>query len=113
MVACTGNVGCKFALSDTKRHGLELVDYLDGRLALDQPINIHLTGCPNSCAQHYVGDIGLLATRVEKSEEEEVEGYHILIGGGSEPEAKLGREIYRSTPATRFRNTSRACCADF
>jgi ferredoxin-nitrite reductase len=58
MVACTGNVGCKFALSDTQRHGLELVDYLDGRLALDQPINIHLTGCPNSCAQHYVGDIG-------------------------------------------------------
>jgi ferredoxin-nitrite reductase len=98
MVACTGNVGCKFALSDTKPHGLELVDYLDGRLALDQPINIHLTGCPNSCAQHYVGDIGLLATRVEKSEEEEVEGYHILIGGGSGPEAKLGREIYRSIP---------------
>jgi ferredoxin-nitrite reductase len=98
MVACTGNVGCKFSLSDTKRHGLELVDYLDGQLALDQPINIHLTGCPNSCAQHYVGDIGLLATRVEQSEDEEVEGYHILIGGGSGAEAKLGREIYRSIP---------------
>jgi len=99
MVACTGNIGCKFALSDTKRHGLELVDYLDARLTLDQPINIHLTGCPNSCAQHYVGDIGLLATKVEKSEEEEVEGYHILIGGGSGAESKLGREIYRSISA--------------
>src|SRR5262249_11818789 len=60
MVACTGNIGCRFALSDTKRHGVELVDYLDRRLTLDQPLNIHLTGCPNSCAQHYVGDIGLL-----------------------------------------------------
>ena len=99
MVACTGNAGCRFALGDTKRHGLALVDYLDGRLALDQPINIHLTGCPNSCAQHYVGDIGLLATRVEKSEEEEVEGYHLFLGGGSGAEAKLGREIYRAVPA--------------
>jgi ferredoxin-nitrite reductase len=99
MVACTGNVGCKFALSDTKRHALELADYLDRRLVLDQPLNIHLTGCPNSCAQHYVGDIGLLATKVEKNEEEEVEGYHVVIGGGSEVEAKLGREIYRAIPA--------------
>ena len=99
MVACTGNIGCRFALSDTKRHGVELVDYLDRRLTLDQPLNIHLTGCPNSCAQHYVGDIGLLATKVEKSEEEEVEGYHILIGGGSGFEAKLGRKVYCSIPA--------------
>jgi ferredoxin-nitrite reductase len=102
MIACTGNVGCRFALADTKRHGLELVDYLDARLTLDQPINIHLTGCPNSCAQHYVGDIGLLATKVERSEEEEVEGYHIFLGGGSGGEAKLGREICRSVPAEKM-----------
>jgi len=38
---------------------LALVDYLNKRVKLDQPINIHLTGCPNSCAQHYIGDIGL------------------------------------------------------
>jgi len=99
MVACTGNAGCKFALADTKRHGLELADYLDARLTLDQPINIHLTGCPNSCAQHHVGDIGLLATKVAISDEAEVEGYHIFLGGGSGAEAKLGREIYRSIPA--------------
>jgi ferredoxin-nitrite reductase len=99
VVACTGNFGCKFALSDTKRHGLALIDHLDGRLALDQPINIHLTGCPNSCAQHYVGDIGLLATKVEKTQDEEVEGYHIVVGGGSGAELKLGREVCQSVPA--------------
>ncbi len=98
MVACTGNAGCKFALSDTKRHGLGLVEYLDARLVLDQPINIHLTGCPNSCAQHYVGDIGLLGTRVERGEDE-IEGYHIAVGGGSGAELRLGREVYRSIPA--------------
>jgi ferredoxin-nitrite reductase len=99
VVACTGNFGCKFALSDTKRHGLALIDHLDARVALDKPINIHLTGCPNSCAQHYVGDLGLLATKVEKSEDEEVEGYHIVVGGGSGDEFGLGREVCRSVPA--------------
>src|SRR5439155_8565029 len=99
VVACTGNFGCKFALSDTKRHGLALIDHLEARLSLDQPINIHLTGCPNSCAQHYVGDIGLLATKIDKSEDEEVEGYHMVVGGGSGAERKLGREVCRSVPA--------------
>jgi ferredoxin-nitrite reductase len=100
LVACTGNIGCKFALSDTKRHALLLADYLDPRVALDQPINIHLTGCPNSCAQHYIGDIGLLATKVDPGgDAEEVEGYHVLVGGGSGVESALGREIYRSIPA--------------
>jgi ferredoxin-nitrite reductase len=85
--------------SDTKRHGLALIDHLDARVALDEPINIHLTGCPNSCAQHYVGDIGLLATKVEKDEDEEVEGYHIVVGGGSGAELELGRDVCRSVPA--------------
>jgi ferredoxin-nitrite reductase len=98
VVACTGNFGCKFALSDTKRHGLALIDHLDAQVALDQPINIHLTGCPNSCAQHYVGDIGLLATKVEKSGDEEVEGYHIVVGGSGD-ELQLGREVFRSVSA--------------
>jgi ferredoxin-nitrite reductase len=46
LIACTGNIGCKFALSDTKRHALEIADHLDARIDLDQPLNIHLTGCP-------------------------------------------------------------------
>jgi ferredoxin-nitrite reductase len=103
MVACTGNAGCKFALSDTKRHALALADHLETRLALDRPINIHLTGCPNSCAQHYVGDIGLLATKVERGADE-VEGYHILIGGGSGAEAALGRQIWGFVPADEMMN---------
>src|SRR5207237_60662 len=42
LVACTGNLGCKFALADTKRHVLAIGDHLDPLLELDQPINIHL-----------------------------------------------------------------------
>ena len=99
LVSCTGNAGCKFALSNTKRHALEIADHLDTRLDLDEPINIHLTGCPNSCAQHYVGDIGLLATKVEIGENE-VEGYHLIAGGGSGSKIALGREIARAIPAS-------------
>jgi len=99
LVACTGNAGCKFALADTKRHALELAEWLEPRVALDAPINIHLTGCPNSCAQHYVGDIGLLATKVDLGGDAEAEGYHLVVGGGSGAEAGLGREIARDFPA--------------
>src|SRR5204863_3395345 len=98
IVACTGNAGCKFALADTKRHALAIGDHLEPRLELDQPVNIHLTGCPNSCAQHYVGDIGLLATKVDTGDEE-VEGYHLILGGGSGADPALGREICRDVPA--------------
>jgi ferredoxin-nitrite reductase len=99
LVACTGNIGCKFALADTKRHALALAEHLDARFAIDTPLNIHLTGCPNSCAQHVVGDIGLLATKVDAGDDDEVEGYHIHIGGGSGAEQRLGREIFPSVPA--------------
>src|SRR5262249_34054071 len=69
LVACTGNVGCKFAASDTKRHAEEIARWCESRLALDGPVNIHLTGCHHSCAQHYIGDIGLLACKVQTSED--------------------------------------------
>jgi ferredoxin-nitrite reductase len=100
LVACTGNMGCKFAASDTKRHAEEIARWCEARVALDAPINIHLTGCHHSCAQHYVGDIGLLACKVQETEDgEEIEGYHILVGGGFGPDATLAREIWRDVKA--------------
>ena len=96
LVACTGNAGCKFAASNTKGHALRLADHLEARVAVDLPINIHLTGCHHSCAQHYVGDIGLLACKVERAGES-IEGYHVYIGGGaaSTAEQAMAREYAR------------------
>ena len=100
LIACTGNVGCKFAASDTKRHAEDIARWCEPRVELDTPINIHLTGCHHSCAQHYVGDIGLLACKVQETEEgEQIEGYHLLVGGGYGPDAKLAREICRDVKA--------------
>ncbi len=98
LVACTGNIGCKFAASDTKRHAEEIVQWCEARVVLDTPVNIHLTGCHHSCAQHYISEIGLLACKVEEGEGdniEQIEGYHVYVGGGFGSNAALGREIYR------------------
>jgi len=96
LVACTGNTGCKFAASDTKSHATAIAKHLEGRITLDQPVNIHLTGCPHSCAQHFIADLGLLGTKIG---EDGIEGYHISVGGGAHEEQALAREIYRDIAA--------------
>lgn len=90
-VACTGNRGCRYSATDTKSHAVELASLLDARFKIDQPINLHVTGCSHSCAQHYVGDIGLLGMKVGGEE-----GYQVVIGGGSDQDQGLARELIPS-----------------
>src|SRR5947209_3071297 len=100
LIACTGNAGCKFAASDTKRHAAEIGDWCETRVDVDTPLNIHLTGCHHSCAQHYISDIGLLAAKVPgATEDDTVEGYHLYAGGGFGPEADIGQEVFRDVKA--------------
>src|SRR5204862_6278881 len=94
LVACTGNTGCKWAAADTKGHALAIAAHLEKRAQLDQPINIHLTGCPNSCAQHYIGDIGLQGVKVNAGGST-VEGYRIVFGGGYGADASIGKEVFK------------------
>jgi ferredoxin-nitrite reductase len=98
LVACTGSAGCKYASADTKKHAMRIATYVESRLAIDQPVNIHLTGCHHSCAQHFIGDIGLIATKVAVGEEM-VEGYHVLVGGGYGERQGLARELIRDVIA--------------
>jgi len=91
-VACTGNQGCRFAASDTKTHAIALAHHLDTHFPLlDQPINLHVTGCSHSCAQHYIGDLGLMGVKVGGEE-----GYQIIVGGGSDQNQGIGRELISS-----------------
>jgi ferredoxin-nitrite reductase len=90
-VACTGNRGCRYAATDTKSHAVELANRLDASFKIERPVNLHVTGCPHSCAQHYVGDIGLLGTKVGGAE-----GYQVVIGGGSDRDQGLARELIPS-----------------
>ena len=94
-VACTGKQGCRFAASDTKTHAVALANLLDEHFPiLTQPINLHVTGCHHSCAQHYIGDLGLMGVKVSGEE-----GYQVLIGGGADQDQGLARELI---PAIRF-----------
>lgn len=95
LVACTGNAGCKFAAADTKAQAMIIAHYLEERLTLDTPVNIHVTGCHHSCAQHYIGDIGLIATKVADGGEM-IEGFHIFVGGGWGDRQAIGRELATS-----------------
>ncbi len=100
LVACTGSRGCRFAASDTKSHAEAIAAWCEERVSLDQPVNIHLTGCHHSCAQHYIGDIGLIAARVAVNEDgDSVDGYHIAAGGGFGASGAIGREILRDVKA--------------
>jgi ferredoxin-nitrite reductase len=97
LIACTGNAGCKFAAANTKVHALKIADYLEARLSLEQSVNIHLTGCHHSCAQHYIGDIGLLGTKVSVGNDL-VEGYDIYVGGGYGDNREIGRLLQAKVP---------------
>jgi ferredoxin-nitrite reductase len=101
LVACTGNTGCKFAAANTKDTALAIAAHVEAHVALDTPINVHLTGCPNSCAQHYIGDLGLIACRVPLAPDSDdtVEGFHVQVGGGFGAHAGIGRELCRDIKA--------------
>lgn len=100
LVACTGATGCRFAAAHTKENAEEIVHWCDAQVSLDAPVNIHLTGCHHSCAQHYIGDIGLIGARVAVNDDgDTVDGYHIHVGGGYGLDAAIGREIYRDVKA--------------
>ena len=92
-VACTGNRGCRYSATDTKSHAVELANRLDTQFKIEQPVNLHVTGCPHSCAQHYIGDIGLLGTKIGGEE-----GYQVVIGGGCDQDKGLARELIPAIP---------------
>ena len=78
----------------------DIAQWCEARVALDGPVNIHLTGCHHSCAQHYIGDIGLLACKVDVGEDADpVEGYHVWSAAASGRMPRLARDIYRDVKA--------------
>lgn len=100
LIACTGATGCRFAAAHTKENADEIAAWCEERVPLETPVNIHLTGCHHSCAQHYIGDIGLIGARVPINDDgDTVDGYHLLVGGGFGTEAAMGRELFQNVKA--------------
>ncbi|ARJ21178.1 nitrite/sulfite reductase [Bacillus sp. ISL-8] len=80
-VSCTGIEYCNLALVETKERLRKIAEYLDTQIALDVPIRIHMVGCPNSCGQRQIADIGLQGIKLKTKEKGIVEAFEIYVGG--------------------------------
>ncbi len=98
-IACTGTEFCKLALSETKNFARWLVEDLETRLPnFDEHVKIHVTGCPNSCGQHWIADIGIEGKKV-KVEGQMVDAYYFCVGGGVGKHQAKARPIGYRIPA--------------
>jgi ferredoxin-nitrite reductase len=95
LVACTGNRGCHASATDTTGHALNLANHLAQHGRLDQPVNIHLSGCTKSCAQHHKSDIALVGVTLQQGDQT-VEGYRVHVGASEQP---FGRVLSEAVPA--------------
>ena len=99
-VACTGTEFCKLAITETKGFARWLVDELESRLPeFDQQLKLHVTGCPNSCGQHWIADIGLEGKKI-KHNGKLVDAYYFCAGGSVGAWARTARPIGYRVPAT-------------
>ncbi len=97
LVSCTGAQFCNFALIETKNKAVDLISQLDAELNIPRGVRIHWTGCPNSCGQPQVADIGLMGTKARK-DGKTVEGVDIYMGGKVGKDAHLGSCVQKGIP---------------
>ena len=92
-IACTGTEFCKLAISETKGFAKWLVGEMEDRMpTFDQQIKLHVTGCTNSCGQHWIADIGLEGKKIKK-DGVSVDAYYFCVGGAVGEHARAGRPI--------------------
>ena len=92
-IACTGSEFCKIALTETKGFAHRLVADLESRLpGFEQHLKIHVTGCPNSCGQHGIADVGLEGKKV-KVDGHLVDAYYFCVGGAVGAHQAVARPV--------------------
>jgi sulfite reductase (ferredoxin) len=80
-IACSGTEFCKLAITETKAFSRWLVEELEERLpGFDQHLKLHVTGCPNSCGQHWIADVGIEGKKI-KTNGQMVDAYYFCVGG--------------------------------
>ncbi len=103
-IACTGIEFCNLAITETKARMTNIVTHLENRVEFDRNIRINMNGCPNSCAQHHVGDIGLQGCKARiPGQTEQVEAYDIHLGGTLGQNRTFTRAIHRKVPADKVK----------
>ncbi|MFZ0968452.1 MAG: hypothetical protein WAN13_09290, partial [Candidatus Acidiferrales bacterium] len=99
-VACTGSEFCKLSLTETKGFARWLTEELDERIpGFDQQLKLNITGCPNSCGQHWIADIGIEGKKI-KLDGELVDAYYFCVGGAVGKHQAFARPVgYRCVAA--------------
>jgi sulfite reductase (ferredoxin) len=98
-VACTGTEFCKLAITETKGFTRWLVDELEERLPeFDQQLKLNVTGCPNSCGQHWIADIGIEGKKI-KHDGKLTDAYYFCLGGAVGQHAAIARPVGYRCPA--------------
>jgi len=99
-IACSGTEFCKLAITETKSFSSWLVEELEERLpAFDQDLKLHVTGCPNSCGQHWIADVGIEGKKI-KSEGRLVDAYYFCLGGAVGLNQGFARPVGYRCPAS-------------
>jgi len=92
-IACTGTEFCKLAITETKGFARWLVEEMEERLPeFDQQLKLHVTGCPNSCGQHWIADIGLEGKKI-KADGRLQDAYYFCVGGAIGKYQSVARPI--------------------
>jgi sulfite reductase (ferredoxin) len=90
-IACTGSEFCKLAITETKAFTRWLVEELEVRVPdFDQQLKLHVAGCPNSCGQHWIADIGLEGKKI-KLGDKLVDAYYFCLGGAVGEHQRIAR----------------------
>src|SRR5712691_11462440 len=99
-VACTGSEFCKLALTETKGFARWLVEDLEARLpGFQEHVRINVTGCPNSCGQHWIADIGIEGKKI-KMDGRLVDAYYFCVGGAVGRHQAVARPVGYRVPAS-------------
>ncbi|SDW96929.1 ferredoxin-nitrite reductase [Marininema mesophilum] len=93
-VSCTGIEYCNLALTETKERMRRIAEYLDEEVKLDVPVRMHMVGCPNSCGQRQIADIGLQGIKMKSKEKSGmVEAFEIYVGGTLQDGGKFNEKL--------------------
>lgn len=96
LVACTGNQFCGQAIIETKARALKVSEEVQRLVSVTKPVRMHWTGCPNTCGQVQVADIGFMGCMARDENGKPCEGVDIYLGGRIGSDSHLG-EIYKKS----------------
>ena len=102
LVSCVGSDYCNLAVIESKGRAVAVAKVLEERLGSAlKPITMHWSGCPASCGNHLVADVGLLGKKT-KIDGKVVEAVDIYVGGRSGPDPKLAVKIMEDVPCDKL-----------